>query len=231
MDLAPDSEFFRRWFSRFLLVVASVVAFPALSFAAHKHRKFHFDLFAEGGGSFFTPSNAQVSFVEPTTLGGQTQGVGFTLATGTLHDAARLSVGTDFWFTGRDAIQFSYSYTSANESLTVYSPFLLPGIPAASFISQSQRANFFSADYLHEFTLGRHWRLFPAGGIGAVVWTDPLYSVKGFAANFGGGAEYRLTGHWAVRADYRDYVVCFPFGPGCTLMEDYSPTVGLVYSF
>ncbi len=227
MDLAPDSEFFRRWFSRFFLVVASVVAFPALSFAAHKHRKFHLDLFAEGGGSLYQGSQIATSFVTETTPTGTITSLFVTK--GAANSSGRLFVGGDLWFTRHDAVEMSYSYARADVSSTTTQLSGSPS-PAPFGFASSIGGHFLAFDYLRSFTLSRNWSLLLDAGVGAVWWRALSDTNRCFSANIGAGVSYRLTPHWSLRADYRDYMERFPFSGGA-MLHNHAPTIGLVYRF
>ena len=227
MDPAHGSKLFCRWFSRFFLIAASVVAFPALCFGAHKRRKFHFDLFAEGGGSLYQGAENTVNIV--TTLTRTSSSTTTFLSTGTIEDSGRLFAGADFWFTRHDALEASYSYARADTSFTTIAFPTNPALPPQSFAS-SIGGHFLSFDYLRSFNLSGNWSLLLDAGIGAVWWKGPYIADRAFSANIGAGVSYRLTRHWAVRAEYRDYMEGFPFSGGA-MLHDHAPTIGLVYRF
>lgn len=227
MGLTLGSKPLCHWLSRFSLAALFVTGFPALSFAAHKSWKSRFDLFAEGGGSLYQGQHQSIETV--TVMNPTVTSTSIWLVTTNVEDSGRLFVGGDFWFTRHDAVQASYSYARADLSYatTVLQQGLEPSPPPSS--SQPFGAHFLSVDYLHSFTLSGNWRLLLDAGVGAVLWNPPVPS-RNFSANLGAGVGYRLSRHWAVRAEYRDYMERFPYY-GQAMLHDHAPTVGLVYQF
>lgn len=229
MGLTPGSKLLSRWLSRFSLIALSALCFPVLSSAAHKRRKFHYDLFVEGGGSLYQGEASTVSLVtEITSTSANTSAY---ISNETVQDSGRLIVGSDFWFTRHDALQASYSYARADISATTIG-FLYPSgspLPSTSF-TVPLGGHFLSFDYLRSFTLSRHWSFLLEAGVGGVWWHADSRAYRNFSANLGAGIIYRLTRHWAVRAEYRDYMERFPIS-GDGMLHDHSPTIGLLYRF
>lgn len=232
MGLTFGSKRLCRSITRFFLVALLVLGFPVLSSAAHKPRKFHYDLFAEGGGSLY---QGEMNTATSSTILTSTGITTFTfVASQTVEDSGRLFVGGDFWLTRHDAIQASYSYAPADLPSTVTIVIYPPGSsqPSTNVTSStgSLGGHFLSFDYLRSFTLSRNWSLLLAAGVGAVWWHSRSFTPRHFSANLGVGLSYRLTRHWAVRAEYRDYMEEFPPSGGA-MLHDHAPTVGLVYRF
>jgi hypothetical protein len=218
----------------FLPLAALLLATPVL--AQQKPKKNwlsgRFDLFAEGGGSFFTPGNVQTSTVDVlTTVGVPSRPLyGYNLSKSSLHAAGRLFVGADFWLTPHDALELSYSYSPANETTTLFSFFPTQGTSSyTSSISESLRAHFFSLDYLRKFQINSRWNWYLAAGIGTVNWRGRNYSSANFAANLGTAVSYRVTSRWGLRVDYRDFIISL-LQTG-SLVNNHAPTIGPVFHF
>ncbi len=145
----------------------------------------------------------------------------------TLQDSGRLFAGADFWFTQHDAIQASYAYNSAD--MTESTKPLDPPIGGGwgLFI---ERAHTLSFDYMHSFPAGSRWQILLMAGIGKIWRTS--HEPGSFVGNLGAGAEFSLTRHWGIRAEYRDFMMPYPtagFVGG--MANNHAPTIGLVYHF
>jgi hypothetical protein len=212
-----------------VLLLGLLSATPALAQSHWLHNRL--DLFAEGGGSFFTPGKITLSaatFPLPATNGNPPTSQSY-VAKGSLLSSGRLFVGGGFWFTRHDAVQLSYSYTSTNPTDFVFFTPPLPPFPNPLIFSVAERAHFFSVDYLRAFPIGSHWNWFLAAGIGTVDYRTAYSGSLKFAANLGTGISYRLTRRWSLRAEYRDYIVRYPFENA--LMHNHAPTLGVVFHF
>jgi hypothetical protein len=209
-----------------LVVIASLATASAARAQQTNHRQ-KFDLFVEGGGSFYTPKSTSrvIGFTSPLF------GPIVARETVTLQDSGRLFAGGDFWFTRHDAIQVSYSYSLADvaQATAPIDPPISGG--AAFFVGRRHDLSF---DYVHSFSLSHRWRFLLASGIGADWWRNSFDGtvITGFAANVGAAASFRLTEHWAVRGEYRVYISQVPssgFVGGTTY--DHVPTLGIVFRF
>lgn len=212
-----------------LLFSGTFLAAPAFAQSHWMHN--HVDLFAEGGGSLFTPGQATVgtSIAEMLSSGNPTV-TQIDLINGSLHDAGRLFVGADFWFTRKDAVQVNYSYSPANETFTAFSFYPAPSTTAVTDAgTASLRMHFITVDYLRAFQVAFHWRWFLDAGLGGVDWRGNFAPSFRFAVNIGTGVSFRLTPRWSLRAEYRDYMVRFPYSS--PLMHNHAPTLGIVFHF
>lgn len=214
----------------FFLLAGTFLAAPAFAQSHWLHHRL--DLFAEGGGSFFTPQpeNVATNVVEEITSGNPPTIQSVSLINGSLHDAARLFVGADLWFTQNDAVQVSYSYGPANETIstfTIYPPSSTNPVTESGTVSL--RMHFITVDYLRAFHIASRWRWFLDAGIGGVDWRTGYASSFRFAANIGTGVSFRLSKRWSLRAEYRDYMIRFPFAT--PLLHNHAPTLGVVFHF
>lgn len=190
---------------------------------AQGKRHQRFDLFVEGGGSFFTPKSAS-------------EQIGYTAApfgnivareTTVLQESGRLSAGGDYWFTQHDAVQASYSYNSADMTETTQP--LNPPV-TGGYVLFTPRASTVSFDYLRSFRPKPKWQILLLVGIGRIWRTRRAQG--SFVANLGAGVEFAFTRHWGVRAEYRDFIMPYPtagFVGGW--VHNHAPMVGLVYHF
>lgn len=207
-----------------LLLFGSLSATPAFTQSHRLHNRI--DLFAEGGGSFFTPGQTQLGSV----LFLSTQTVEASVGEGSLQNAGRLFVGADFWFTPRDAVQASYSYSPADETITmvtVYPPSTPPTVTSGG--TAPLRMHFFSVDYLRAFRVASRWRWFLAAGLGGVDWRGRFVPSFRFAVNIGTGISFRVSPRWSLRAEYRDYMIRFPYSN--PLVHNHAPSLGVVFHF
>lgn len=223
MDTSSAPRSFSLPIGGLLLVCLSALALASPALAQKKGLSGRFDLFAEGGGSFFTPGNvltAESRGSLPTS---------YFLFTTSAHGTGRLFVGADYWLTHRDALQLSYSYGPASET-TSLSFFPTASLPSYTLkIPQSVGAHYFSADYLRRFPLRSRWDWYLAAGIGTVHWQGAGYGTNNFATNVGTAVSYRFTRRWGLRVDYRDYTS--RFFELKSLVNDQAPTIGPVFHF
>lgn len=204
-------------------VVLLALLLAATTAYAQQRRRHRFDLFAEGGGSFFTPKSAsqQIGYTAP--------GFGNIVAreTTTLQDSGRVFVGGDYWFTQGDAIQVSYSYSLAG--LTETTQPLNPPIHGG-YVPFAPRASTVSFDYMRSFRVTPRWQLLVLAGVGR-IWRTRL-APGSFVVNLGVGAEFAITCDWGVRMEYRDFIMPYPtagFVGGW--VHNHAPTIGIVYHF
>lgn len=210
------------------VLLACLLAAPVARAQARGHkRRGWLDLFVEGGGSFFVPQTTSglFGFPAPPPYGPQVGEIADKV-----QDSGRLFAGADFWLNRHNAIQASYSYSTADVTSTFI--YVEPG-PGSTSDSPPSRMDILSFDYLHEFSLSKRWGLFLDAGIGRVWWHDPAFLYTGgLAANLGTGVSFRITNHWSARAEYRDYIMRLPTEPFVGgLVHDNSPTLGIVYRF
>jgi hypothetical protein len=213
----------RGGFLRYWGPLICVLALPMASLAQANGRRSRFDLFLEGGGSFMTPKTTSQITGYSTSLFGPT----VARETVTLQNSGRLFAGADFWFTQHDAIQASYAYNSAD--MTESTENLDPPVPGG-WVGFIERAHTLSFDYMHSFQAGSRWQVLVMAGIGR-IWRTPL-APGSFVSNLGAGAEFSLTRHWGIRAEYRDFMMPYPtagFVGG--MANNHAPTIGLVYHF
>jgi opacity protein-like surface antigen len=162
-----------------------------------------------------------------------------------VHPAGRLLTGIRYWFNPRDGFEASYSYAPSNISGTIVNTLtFVPSMittTAIQLFDASVRAHYYSFNYVRRFRPRSRWRPHLTAGIGGIHWEPsfgPLFLHKfenSFTGNFGVGMDWTLSSHWALQAEYRDFLIEHPRasseGAPTGLSHAQSPTVGLVFRF
>ncbi|HEV2298804.1 MAG TPA: outer membrane beta-barrel protein [Candidatus Acidoferrales bacterium] len=147
-----------------------------------------------------------------------------------LRTTGRLFAGVRFKFTRHDAFDASYSYSPSDVittgTLAQTNPASITKVSKAAPL----RANFFSFNYVRTFSFAHRWQPFLTAGIGLGYWSNFFASKDHFATNMGGGLGFSLTQHWALRAEYRNFIFQRPDQNG-SLTFNQIPSVGLVFRF
>lgn len=185
------------------------------------------EIFAEGGVSY--SNKRPLVTVQAFPTGNSINFVTFIGST-SLRTTGRLFAGVRFNFTRRDAFEASYSF-SPSDVITagILAQTNPPSITAISRAAPL-RANFFSFNYVRTWSFARRWQPFLTAGIGLGYWSNFYASKNHFASNMGGGLSYLLTSHWAIRAEYRNFIFARP-DQNSTLTLNQIPSVGLVFRF
>lgn len=185
-------------------------------------------VFAEGGASF---SNKQT--LQTTVFAGSPPQVLTETDNRALLTTGRLFAGIRLWLDDHEAIEASYSYSpsdvTARDSCS-------PNCGIASSTSPL-RAHFIAGNYVRRLFPRGRFRPFLTAGLGGIFFHELFFQEFNgaeFAANFGGGFDYQFAPHWAVRAEYRDWIFQLPrqdyFTPG-GLTHNQVPSLGLVFRF
>lgn len=214
------------------------------------------ELFAEGGGSFW---NSQSSQEVNNDFGLCPSGNCLYARTNKLKSTGRFFGGVRFWMNAREAFEASYAYapgdlTVAVQCGTAFCDGALPTCPFGSSpyclvtsYPSTTNANFFSLNYVRRFRPDARIRPFVTAGPGLVhffrVASNAIYEPHPFTFNFGVGIDVGLTQHWSFRAEDREWLLESPrecshvncrlspaSGPS-GLGLNQAPTVGLVYRF
>ncbi len=230
--LNPSPTSVRTTRNRFLCGPLAVVCFAlllgAVSAKAQSVNLHGLDVFVEGGGSFFDPSTTSILNVVPSSQPGVLL---LSSETVSFQDSGRFFAGGDVWFLPHDAVQVSLAYSRNDVSVSSGTPALQE---SGLFGTTSRSERILSFDYVHAFPIGRRWKVLTFAGPGAIWFAESYGTVeRSFAVNLGAGASFRLTRHWTLRAEYRDFIIKeSPILLGGNLFEeDHSPTVGVVFHF
>jgi opacity protein-like surface antigen len=197
------------------------------SFAAPQSLLHRTEIFAEGGVSY-SGSHPFVS-AQIFPVGNSFNFITFVGST-SLRTTGRLFVGARFNFTPRDAFEASYSYSPSD--VITRGILAQSNPPSITQISTAAplRPDFWSFNYVRTWSAARRWRPFFTGGIGLGHWSNFFAFKNHFTANLGGGLTYSLTEHWAVRAEYRNFIFPMP-GQNSTITYNQIPSVGFVFRF
>jgi opacity protein-like surface antigen len=223
------------------VLFAILILTPFLTRAQTSHSA-RWEFFVAGGASTVTDKSNEASiFVD---INNQPAFVTSDFKTH-IHPAGRLLTGFRYWLTPQDGFEASYSYAPSNITGTIVTTLtLIPPMTATTTIQlfdASVRAHFYSFNYVRRFRPRSRWRPYLTAGIGGVHWEaafGPLFQQdfdNGFTGNFGLGMDWSFSSHWALQAEYRDYLVehprVFNLAPPTGLSHAQSPTVGLVFRF
>lgn len=214
------------WFIISLALLAGIAA-SASPAVAQKHRH-RWEVFAEGGASLSNESETQA-----LGLAGNPPQLLVTTTTASLRTTGRLFAGVRFWLNGREALEASYSYSPSDPEFTT----MCNVVCGTSSYVRSERTSFFAGNYVRVLPSIARLQPFVTAGLGVVVFHDLFnapHSSSPFAANFGGGFDFRVSRHWAIRAEYRDWVFQFPqvgYEPPGGFTHNSVPTAGLVFRF
>lgn len=176
------------------------------------------------------------------------------LITTHIGSSGRLFAGFRFWMDRHEAIEISYSYAPSDITVNRHCEHVDCGVV---FSASAARANFLSANYVHAFRVNSRVRPFLTAGLGQVyfrtvaksgpVSTPPngtvelqmnsVFERNPFTFNVGGGLDVRMSRHWSVRLEYRDWMLegpkqCDFDSCGATgLSDNQAPLAGLVFRF
>ena len=201
-----------------------------------------FELFVEGGGSLLNagPAQGNVIFTCPTCALSQVVPI-----SGSDSAAGRLFTGARFRFTRHDAIEASYSFSTNHFDYRA-------GNTVASAIGYT-RLDVVSFNYVRYLSVRSRIQPFATAGIGTNrfrggpgYWVYPVsvsppsgYTVNfanpgdngwQFAWNYGGGADFILPWHFALRIELRNYVSGQPV-PLTGTSHNIVPSAGIVFRF
>ncbi len=206
------------------MILLLLLAFP---WAYAQNPPPRLEVFAEGGGSFLTSGTGRppigcIPEVEcPST------------ATGSFSTAGRLFTGARLRFTSHDAFETSYSYSPNHFSLDW---------ARGSLGSAYNRVNLVSFNYVRYLWARTPVEPFATVGLGTNRFSGPPSAtairsglVSGdngwqLAWNYGGGVDFMLQRHLALRLELRDYVTGQPsFISGTS--HNVVPSAGVVFRF
>lgn len=187
------------------------------------------EFFAEGGASF---SN-QLNNVQVVAVSGTPPQEDTAITSASLRTTGRLFGGIRYWFNPHEALEASYSYAPTDVLLKeICTPNC--GSLTATGIT---RTDFFAVNYVRTLHVRGRMRPFLTAGLGAVLTNQVIaqhLTNKAFAANFGGGFDFQVSRHWALRAEYRDWLFEMPQENDSSptgLTHNSVPSVGFVFRF
>lgn len=200
------------------------------SAATAQGRAHQFEVFIEGGASTFTNHSS----VEVTFTGSPPLSYELLSTTTSLSTTGRLFSGVRYWLDSKEAIEASYSYSPSDLTQT-QNCFAYSG-PSCSGVNETEVAHHHFVSFNYVRALSGRPRLHPflTGGLGLVYVHQPEFSPTHFAANFGGGVDFRISAHWDLRAEYRDFLLDsseLVSGSPTGLTHNQVPSIGLVYRF
>lgn len=144
----------------------------------------------------------------------------------------RLFVGFRYWLNHDNAIEASYAYVPTHIFENKGCENVNCGIGGLTEIRT--HLHYLSLAYVKSFHSQNRLRTFLTLGMGLVLTQGPSIREEPFTGIFGVGADFGLSSHWAVRAEYREILAdqarrddFFPSG----LAYNSSPSIGLVYRF
>lgn len=134
------------------------------------------------------------SFVKSTTDNGVQQ---------TATDSGGVLANYRFLFNNNNGVEVNYGYSLNTQN------YVLPG----GSVGVKSNSNEISAAYVFRYPL-RHWTPFVLAGAGGLIF-DPsnapgVDSQARAAFVYGGGADFSLSSHFFVRAEYRGFVYNSP---------------------
>ncbi|HEV2297008.1 MAG TPA: outer membrane beta-barrel protein [Candidatus Acidoferrales bacterium] len=198
--------------------------------AAGQEVAHRFEVFAEAGASTFTSSSS----VAVEFMGSPPQASSELITTTSLSTTGRIFMGLRYWFGNKEAFEASYSYSPSDLTQT-QNCVSFNGTSCTGFDgTEISHHHFISFNYVRSIPAGKRLSPFLTGGIGFVYVHEPLFSPTHFAANFGGGVDVRVSQHWALRAEYRDFMLDvsqLSTGNPTGLTHNQVPSVGLVFRF
>ena len=224
-----------------LLVLLSF-CFAGASIAQNTPR---FELFVEGGGSLLNAGPAQGNVIFTCPMCALSQVVPIS---GSVSARGRLFTGARFRFTRHDAIEASYSFSTNHFDYRA-------GNTYATAIGYT-RLDVVSFNYVRYLWVRSRIQPFATAGIGTNrfrggpgYWVYPVNVIAGgkgigytvnfanpgdngwqFAWNYGGGADFILPWHFALRVELRNYVSDQPI-PLTGTSHNLVPSAGFVFRF
>jgi opacity protein-like surface antigen len=214
--------------ARLSLSLAFAVLLTTSAVAQDKPRRF--EIFLQGGGSFFNEKKGPgvASVLDPVS---NTVQFVPTTEVSSLRQTGRLFVGIRYFFTPSDAMEGSFSYSPSD----LFQRRLQPVLPLPDFTSQMQVLDIYSYNYVRYLRKKGRIRPFVTGGVGLAYFLNASATGHRVAWNFGGGADVHLSPRIAVRMEYRDFIMDIPeINPGLSptgKIHNQVPSVGLVFRF
>jgi len=206
-------------FAKRSLVLPVTLLLLAASHIRAQENDRKFELFVQGGPSFYTSGSNTVFFVGPPLTS--------TTLQNSLGTTGRLFTGARFFFNPKEALEASYSY-SPNRLQSTFE--IGPPFSFVFFDSTSMRVHQAQFNYVRYVPWGRRGRLEPfvTAGLGFVTYAIAGDRNTKFAGNFGGGVDVRLHPRWRLRAEFRDVVAERPeFGFVTGTAHNLVPSVGI----
>ncbi len=191
--------------------------------------RFPFEIFVEGGASWFSGRPARVSpgplCPSPPCSGGDIETKASFATTG------RFTVGVRYYFTNNDAVESSYSFTPTRLQLSSTS---IDSQSPVGFFSTSVDVHNNSFNYVRYFSRKGRLAPFVTGGLGYSVFSPTFDTVTKFAGNFGGGVDVQLHRRVYLRGELRDFITDWPafaftFAPSGGTTHNVVPSLGLAF--
>jgi hypothetical protein len=228
-----------QWLVASIALIGAFFLTPSIGLAQNASPR-RWELFVAGGASAVVPDES-VESILMVGLGNQTV-VSDQIIKTHVHPSGRLLAGLRLWLTEHDGLEASYSYAPSNLTATdTITQTISSGTATFLFSSPaSARAHFYSFNYVRRFRSRGRWRPYLTAGIGGIHWEAATGGQfhsgldNGFTGNFGAGVDWTFSPHWALQAEYRDYLVGhlrFTLLEPGGLSHAQSPTVGLVFRF
>lgn len=155
-----------------------------------------------------------------------------------IGSSGRLLSGFRFWMNSHEALEASYSYAPTDLTVNRHCEHVNCGV---AWFSSIARSHFFSMNYVHEFRVRNRTRPFLTAGLGLVYFqriaTNGVFEPDPLTVNIGGGVDVRITQHWFLRAEYRDWLLegprqCdFDVCGATGLTHNQVPSLGLAFRF
>jgi hypothetical protein len=205
--------------------------FFACSWAGAQDAPPRLELFAEGGGSFLNNGAGQIFVAVPVCLPPMICTPVSSSVASSFSKTGRVVAGGRLRFTRHDALEASYSYSPNHLSLQE---------GTQSLGSAYNRVDLISFNYVRYLWIKTRVQPFATAGLGTNHFSGPASAsavLSGlinadngyqFAWNYGGGADFVLHRHLALRLELRDYVTGQPsFITGTS--HNVVPSAGIVF--
>jgi hypothetical protein len=201
--------------------------FPLLGFiqrADGREPESRFELFGQAGASLYTDKSkmGEISFFDLPT--GTIQNFPATRTT-FLKSTARVFAGARFYITDKDALETSYSYAPSDftERDRVFGPLGTSVFDALIDVD----ASFLAVNYVRYLRSEGSWRPFVTGGAGLVHFGGLPNATK-FSGNVGGGVDFMLSRHLALRSECRLFLAPRPGLPERNVFGGPGPVRGVL---
>ncbi|MFQ5664313.1 MAG: outer membrane beta-barrel protein [Terriglobia bacterium] len=204
--------------------IACLLLFLPASSASAQEDSFRFEVFAQGGASFFSSaSETRTLSLRPPVPAAVTFRTKRSFGT-----TGRLFTGFRYYLTQKNALEASYSYSPNRLQVSASSSLF----PVPFFFSAPMRVHQGAFNYVRYFSRRGRIQPFATGGLGFVVFASVFDIDTKFAGNFGGGVDIRLHRRFYLRAEFRDFVSKRPrFSGRGRVTHNLAPSVGLVFKF